>query len=137
MGVFISSISSITVIVLIMLLGYSLRIKRWFADSFSGNISKLTTQIALPASIFISVQNNLTRGSLPRLFENLLSPALGVGISYFIAYLLVKAVRVPVGRRGTFMNVIANANTIFIGMPLNIALFGNSSNAIFFGLLHR
>ncbi|CCI84611.1 AEC family malonate efflux carrier [Lactobacillus pasteurii DSM 23907 = CRBIP 24.76] len=131
MGAFISSISSITVIVLIMLLGYSLRIKGWFADSFSGNISKLTTQIALPASIFISVQNNLTRGSLPRLFENLLSPALGVGISYFIAYLLVKAVRVPVGRRGTFMNVIANANTIFIGMPLNIALFGNRAMPYF------
>lgn len=81
MGAFISSISSIAVIVLIMLLGYSLRIKGWFADSFSKNVSKLTTQIALPASIFVSVQNNLTRDSLPALFANLILPMIGVIIS--------------------------------------------------------
>lgn len=84
MCAFISSISSIAVIVLIMLLGYSLRIKGWFAGSFSGNISKLTTQIALPASIFVSVQNNLTRDSLPTLFANLILPMIGVIISWHL-----------------------------------------------------
>lgn len=53
MAVFLSSISSVAVIVLIMLLGYVLRIKKWLADDFAGNISKLIVQIALPASIFI------------------------------------------------------------------------------------
>lgn len=119
------------VIVLIMLLGYSLRIKGWFADSFSGNISKLTAQIALPASIFVSVQNNLTRDSLPALFANLILPMIGVIICYLVAFVVMKIVKIPVGRRGTFMNVIANANTIFIGMPLNIALFGNQAMPYF------
>ena len=131
MGAFISSISSIAVIVLIMLLGYSLRIKGWFADSFSRNISKLTTQIALPASIFVSVQNNLTRDSLPTLFANLILPMIGVIICYLVAFVVMKIVKIPVGRRGNFMNVIANANTIFIGMPLNIALFGNQAMPYF------
>ena len=31
------------------------------------------------------------------------------------------------GRRGTMINTFANANTIFIGLPLNIALFGNDA----------
>lgn len=131
MTAFVSSISSVVVIVLIMALGYILRRTGWFADSFAGNISKLITQIALPASIFISVQNNLTRGSLINLFENLLLPAIGVIISYIIAFILVKIIRVPVGRRGTFINTIANANTIFIGMPLNVALFGNQAMPYF------
>ncbi len=74
MATFLSSVSSVVVIVLIMLLGYVLRRAGWLADSFSGNISKLITQIALLASIFISVQNNLTRGSLLNLFEDLLLP---------------------------------------------------------------
>ncbi|KRM40479.1 AEC family malonate efflux carrier [Lactobacillus hamsteri DSM 5661 = JCM 6256] len=114
-----------------MLLGYILRLKGWFADTFAGNISKLITQIALPASIFISVQNNLTRGSLLNLFENLLLPFIGVVISYIIAFVLVKIIKVPVGRRGIFINTIANANTIFIGMPLNVALFGNKAMPYF------
>ena len=70
MTTFLSSVSSVVVIVLIMVLGYILRKKGWLADTFSGNISKLITQIALPVSIFVSVQNNLTRSSLIGFFKN-------------------------------------------------------------------
>lgn len=129
--VFLSSISSVVVIVLIMLLGYILRIKKWLADDFAGNISKLIVQIALPASIFISVQNNLTRGSLLELLEDLVVPLIGVVISYLIAFGLEKLLKIPVGRRGIFVNAVANANTIFIGMPLNVALFGNKAMPYF------
>lgn len=114
-----------------MILGYVLRKIGWFADSFAGNISKLITQVALPASIFISVQRNLTRSGLLELFEDMLLPAIGVVISYVVAWVLVKVIKVRVGRRGIFINTIANANTIFIGMPLNIALFGNRAMPYF------
>lgn len=58
MAAFLTSVSSVVVIVLMMALGYILRKNGWFDDSFSSNISKLITQIALPASIFISVQDH-------------------------------------------------------------------------------
>lgn len=131
MAIFLSSISSVVVILLMILLGYILQRKGWFAATFGNNISKLITQIALPASIFISVQQNLTRSSLLALLEDMLVPFLGVILSYIFAFILVKALRVPIGRRGTFINTIANANTIFIGMPLNIALFGNKAMPYF------
>lgn len=131
MQAFLSSIQSVVVIVLIMLLGYILRKRGWLADSFGGNISKLITQIALPASIFMSVQNNLTRGKLFNLFAGLLLPFIGVVISYIVAFILVKVLKVKVGRRGVFINTIANANTIFIGMPLNLALFGSAATSYF------
>ena len=131
MQAFLSSIQSVVVIVLIMLLGYILRKQGWLADSFGGNVSKLITQIALPASIFMSVQNNLTRGKLFNLFAGLLLPFIGVVISYIVAFILVKVLKVKVGRRGVFINTIANANTIFIGMPLNLALFGSAATSYF------
>ncbi|QNQ81588.1 AEC family transporter [Lactobacillus sp. PV012] len=131
MSAFLSSIQSVVVIVLIMLLGYILRKQGWLADSFGGNVSKLITQIALPASIFMSVQNNLTRGKLFNLFAGLLLPFIGVVISYIVAFILVKVLKVKVGRRGVFINTIANANTIFIGMPLNLALFGPKATSYF------
>lgn len=39
--------------------------------------------------------------------------------------------KVPEGRRGTFINMFVNANTIFIGLPLNLALFGEHSLSFF------
>ena len=131
MQAFLSSIQSVVVIVLIMLLGYILRKQGWLADSFGGIVSKLITQSALPASIFMSVQNNLTRGKLFNLFAGLLLPFIGVVISYIVAFILVKVLKVKVGRRGVFINTIANANTIFIGMPLNLALFGSAATSYF------
>ena len=35
------------------------------------------------------------------------------------------------GRRGVFINTIVNANTIFIGLPLNVALFGDAAMPYF------
>ncbi len=45
MEAFLSSIGSILSIVLLIVLGYILKEKNWFSDSFSGNISKLIMNI--------------------------------------------------------------------------------------------
>ena len=127
MEAFISSIGSILSIVLLIALGYILKEKNWFSDNFSGNISKLIMNIALPASIFVSVLKYLTLKSLLSLTGALVYTFLSVIIGYIFAYILVKILNVPVGRKGTFINTVVNANTIFIGLPLNIALFGNES----------
>ena len=131
MQVFLTSVSSVVEIVLIMALGYILRRNNWFADSFGGNIAALITKIALPASIFMSVMKYLTRDKLMGLGVGLIFPALAVVISYIFAFVLVKLFRIKPGRRGVFINGIANANTIFIGMPLNTALFGNQAMSYF------
>ena len=127
MEAFITSIGSILSIVLLIALGYILKEKKWFSDSFSGNISKLIMNIALPASIFVSVLKYLTLKSLLSLTGALVYTFLSVIVGYIFAYILIKIINVPVGRRGTFINTVVNANTIFIGLPLNIALFGNES----------
>ncbi len=114
-----------------MALGYILRKTGWFADSFGGNIASLITKIALPASIFMGVMDHLTRESLLGLGKGIIFPALGVIIGYVIAWLAVKGLKIKPGRRGIFMNAVVNANTIFIGMPLNNALFGEKAISYF------
>lgn len=131
MSVFLTSVSSVLEIVLIMALGYILREKGWFADSFGGNIAALITKIALPASIFMSVMKYLTKDKLLSLGIGIIFPALAVVISYLVAFLAVKIFAVRPGRRGIFINAVANANTIFIGMPLNMALFGSKAMSYF------
>lgn len=124
---FYNSVSSVFSIILLMALGYYLKAKKAVDPSFSKNISGLITKIALPASIFVSVLKYLTRDTLISLSGNLLFPVLAAVIGYAIAYILVNALHIRPGRRGTFINAIVNANTVFIGLPLNIALFGEKS----------
>lgn len=124
---FLSSIESTLPILLIIALGYWLRKQGWFADSFAGNLSKLILNIALPAGIFVSILKYLNRDTLFSLSDGLLYFSLATILAYLAAFLLVKLLKVRRGRQGVFINVIANANTIFIGLPLNVALFGNDS----------
>ena len=124
---FLTSLESILSIILIILLGYILKEKKWFDDGFSSNVSRLIMNVALPASIFVSVLKYLTVEKLISLSGGLVYTFLSVIIGYIIAWIMVKILKVKSGRRGTFINTVVNANTIFIGLPLNIALFGNES----------
>ena len=125
--VFLTSLKSIFGIIFIIGLGYILRKRNWFYDGFSSNISKLITNIALPASIFNSVLKYLELGELVKLSDRLLYTFASVILGYAIAFIMVKIFKIRNGRKGTFINAAVNANTIFIGMPLNIALFGEES----------
>ena len=66
-------------------------------------------------------------GSLGNLGIGLIFPFGTVIVSYIIAFILMKVFKIRPERRGIFLNGVANANTIFVGMPLNIALFGEAS----------
>lgn len=83
--------------------------------------------VGLPASIFVSVLKYLNRSMLAGLSSGLLYVFGAFVISYVFAFIMIAILRVPAGRRGVFVNMVVNANTIFIGLPLNIALFGNEA----------
>jgi auxin efflux carrier (AEC) len=125
--IFFQSIQSVLSIILMIALGSILKRQGWFDESFGKSISSLITRVALPASIFVSVLKNLTKESLFQLSGSLIYPVGAVIISYILAYALVKILKIRPGRRGIFMNAVVNANTIFIGLPLNIALFGEKA----------
>lgn len=109
----------------------SINEKGWFGKEFGANISRFVMNVALPASIFISVLKYLTLDKLIEVAPGLLFTFGGVILAYLAGYLVIKIFKVPAGRRGVLLNMFANANTIFIGLPLNIALFGDNSISYF------
>ena len=127
MKIFITSIESIIPIIAIIVLGYILQNRGWFGENFGANLSRLIMNIALPASIFVSVMKYLTFDKLLTLSEGLIYTFGAFVLTYILAYICVKLFNVRMGRRGTMINTFVNANTIFIGLPLNIALFGNEA----------
>jgi predicted permease len=44
-----------------------------------------------------------------------------------VSYAVARLIRVPENRRGTFSTMFSLSNTIFVGLPVNIALFGDAS----------
>ena len=127
MEILITSIQSIIPIIAIIALGYFLQNHGWFGESFGSNLSRLIMNVALPASIFVSVMKYLTFDKLVSLSEGLVYTFAAFGLGYVAAFIAVKAFHVRPGRRGTMINTFVNANTIFIGLPLNVALFGNKA----------
>lgn len=127
MSLFLTSITSIIPIITIIVLGYILQVKGWFGDAFGPNLSRLIMNVALPASIFVSVMKYLTLDKLISLSGGLLYTFVAFILGYIVAYIAVMIFKVRPGRRGTMINTFVNANTIFIGLPLNVALFGDQA----------
>ena len=127
MSLFLTSITSIIPIIAIIVLGYILQVKGWFGDAFGPNLSRLIMNVALPASIFVSVMKYLTLDKLISLSGGLLYTFVAFILGYMVAYIAVMLFKIRPGRRGTMINTFVNANTIFIGLPLNVALFGDQA----------
>ena len=127
MEIFITSIQSIVPIIVIIILGYFLQVRGWFQESFGNDLSKLIMNVAMPVAIFTSVLKYLTLDKLISLSGGLLYTFIAFILGYLAAFIAVKVFRVRPGRRGTMINTFVNANTIFIGLPLNVALFGNQA----------
>jgi malate permease len=127
MNILLTSIESIIPIIIIIVLGYVLQCRGWFEDSLGANLSRLIMNVALPASIFVSVMKYLTLDKLISLSDGLIYTFGAFILGYIVAFITVKVFKVRPGRRGTMINTFVNANTIFIGLPLNIALFGNEA----------
>jgi malate permease len=124
-------LASIIPIVFLIVLGFFLHEKKYLSKGLDKNLTFLVMNIALPASVFLSVVNNLTIKTLEELAKPLIIGMIAFACNYLLSYFLMQVVRVPRGRRGVFLNTIVNANTIFIGMPLNQALFGSQAVSYF------
>ena len=126
--IFLKSLGSIFPIIVMIAIGYILKKRHWFHHTFSENVSKLITNVALPCSIFYSVLKYLNMDALKEVSNRLIFTFASVIIGYTAAFFVIKLVKMREGRRGVFYNAVVNANTIFIGLPLNMALFGEAAS---------
>jgi len=129
--VIIQALSSLVTILAVITIGYLLQAKGWFQEGFSKSIEDLILKIALPASIFVSVLKFITREQLVSFFGASLYPLITVILGYIVAWGAVVLFKVPVGRRGIMLNTFVNANTVFMGLPLNLSLFGEEAMPYF------
>lgn len=121
------SISGILVILGMILVGFVIGEKGWFDDKSRGLIAKLVTQIALPCYMLFTITQRFTAGDLLKMLPALRFPALSMVVLLGIATAVAKIFAVRRDRCGLFISMFFNSNTIFVGLPINQALFGDAS----------
>ena len=127
MDIFLRSISGILVILGMILVGFVIGEKGWFDDKSRGLLAKLVTQVALPCYMLYTITQRFTAADLLKMLPALRFPALSMVILLGIATAVAKIFAVRQDRQGLFISMFFNSNTIFVGLPINQALFGDAS----------
>ncbi|GEP19203.1 AEC family transporter [Pediococcus argentinicus] len=127
MSTFLNSIQGVLIIILMVAVGYTLAAKHWFTENSKKLIAKLVTQIALPPYMIISMTNDFSKSELAKLLPNLRYPVLSMFILMGISWIVARFIKVDPKRRGLFMSMFFNSNTVFVGLPINLAIFGTKS----------
>jgi len=127
MGVFFSSIQGILIIIVLIAVGYGLSHLGWFSENSTKLIARLVTQVALPTYMISTITKDFTAAKLIKLLPDLAIPVISMTILIFIALLLVKVLKINPKHKGLFTSMFFNSNTVFVGLPVNMALFGEKS----------
>ena len=118
---------NILVVFAIMLVGYVLTWRKWFDNHIADVFSKLVLNIALPLNMFLNMTERFTKEEFLGLAKGILLPAVSIVITYLISIAYAKLTKVPAGRIGAFKTMFTASNTIFMGLPVNIAVFGEKA----------
>lgn len=121
------ALDGIFTIVFVVGIGYALSKKGWFDEQSSALIARLVTTVSLPLYMVTSLTKNFTAEKLLRLAPDMLLPVASICLALAAGKIAVRLFRVRPGRRGVFVTNFFIANTMFIGLPVNLALFGDES----------
>jgi len=122
----IGAIQSIGSIIIIVFIGYVLSKKGFFREGDSEIFSKIVCNLSLPLLMINTLCKNFTRDMLYEMLYGMIIPVASMGLSYLLSCLFSRFIS-DKKRLGVFRVMFTASNTIFIGMPLNEAIFGEKS----------
>lgn len=123
---FLKSIDSIFTIIIMIMVGYYFTNTGWFNEATSKIFSKIVMNISLPCYMVYNLTSTFDRSKLGSLSKSLLIPVISMGASYILSIIVSHAIKVDRKRTGVFRTMFFVSNTMFIGLPVNLALFGDS-----------
>ena len=124
---FLNSLQGVFAIIIMICIGIFIAWKGWINQDSSKLLSKLVTNIALPAYMISNMLSTYDRRKLVKMSHGLPIPFGSMIILYFLALGLSRILKIPQNRKGIFCSMFAMSNTIFVGLPVNMAIFGEQS----------
>ena len=123
-------LNAIAGLLIVIGIGWLFSKKGWFPLQFRQYLPKIITNLALPCML-LTAFSGFDRQDLPGLLKNALLPYSGMLFCLLFAFAVAKIIHVKRERFGLCCCCIANSNTMYIGLPFTMALFGAESLPIF------
>lgn len=125
------AISSVLPLLLMMGVGFFAAKLPWFGTSGEDMLSKFCMKIAIPCYMVVNVATTCpSRKDLVELLHLFPVPFGAILFLLAFGFLAARLLRVDRKTCGVFINVMAFSNTVIIGFPVTISLFGESSTPV-------
>ena len=127
LAIFLSAVSGVLIILVMVVVGFVMNERGWFNEQSPRIISRLVTQVSLPCYMVTTIMHDFSAGQLKTLLPDLRYPVISMLILFALSFAVARAIGIKRSHIGLFSSMFFNSNTVFIGLPINLALFGNSS----------
>ena len=126
----VNALQSVLSILIMVTIGYLLTHFNWFNKKTSDLFSKIVVNISLPALMIHNLLTSFDKEYLLEIWSGIFIPLIGVTSVYLVSIPLSNLLKISRERKGLFRALFTFSNTIFIGLPVNLALFGEKSTGI-------
>ncbi len=126
LSTFLNSVSAVLVVMLIMATGYFMGYKGWIKPEHKPMMYKLIIWVAMPFMCINSIQTNFTREMFRGAGALIAVPLLNIGLLTVLAALLARLLKLPKKQTGVFITMCSLSNSVFIGYPMCLELFGET-----------
>lgn len=124
---FVGAFEAVLVMVLLILTGFFLTKYQKVDGRVSQFISWVVVNVTLPCYMLHNVTTSFDPSEIWQIPKYIALPLVSVLIGYGLGKLIVKLAKVPPQYAGSMVVMTAMNNTIFMGLPVNLALFGEQS----------
>ena len=90
-------------------------------------LSRLILYLSIPALLFVNTADYISIDFIQSLGWMSFIPPLGILLGFGMALAVAKLLRIPAGDTGVFTVMFALSNSIFIGLPVCLAIFGEAA----------
>ncbi|MBQ4226663.1 MAG: AEC family transporter [Clostridia bacterium] len=122
-----NAVGIVITIFIIMGIGVGLGALGWIDERISRFLSRFVIKVAFPAAVIQNMFTKFTKDLLASMAAGLVVPFLSIALVLGIGYLVSKRMKLPQNRKGAFVCLFTFSNSVFIGLPVCNALFGEES----------
>ena len=119
-----NAFSGVFTVFLVASLGFILRRKGWISHETVTVLPRFITVVVIPPFLLRSITSGFDREQLLSLLSGAMVPMLALFACFGLAVIIARLLNVRKGRRGCFAMAFVAANSLNVGLPVNIALFG-------------
>ena len=119
-----NAVNIVLSIFIIIGMGIYLTWKNRLNDENAALISHLVVKVALPCSIISNLFTSFDSASMLECIKGLSAPVISIFLLLVLGMGLAVLLKLPAKRRGVFACMVCSSNTVFIGVPVSTALFG-------------